>query len=346
MSAHFPARRSARASSRARSDGAAALPGPALRARVIAAHGRMLRVRGEHGEEAMVRSPGREPEIVCGDYVRCEFEARHDELRIVALEPRAGALYRSNARGEGELVAANLTLLVVVIAPLPEPDFYIVDRYLAAAQCAGLRACVVLNKSELDIDASIAAELLVYSTLSLDSIRVSAQNLSGLDALRALLRDQTAVLVGQSGVGKSSLLRALVPDSEAVIGALIRDDEGRHTTSASWLYALPGGGAIIDSPGVRDFAPAIDRLSAAALGFSDVAALSEHCRFGDCRHMREPDCAVRAALGGRLSERRYESYRRLLRLYERLGEARAAEPTRGARGRHGAARRSPPRAGR
>ena len=344
MSAHFPARGSDRASSRAQSDGPAPLSAQSLRARVIAAHGRMLRLRCENGEEAMVRSPGREPEIVCGDYVRCEFDARHDELRIVALEPRAGALYRSNARGEAELVAANLSLLLIVIAPLPEPDFYLVDRYLAAAQCAGLRACVVLNKSELDIDASIAAELLIYSTLSLDSMRVSAQSLSGLEALRALLRDETAVLLGQSGVGKSSLLRALVPDSEAAVGALIRDDEGRHTTTASWLYALPGGGAIIDSPGVRDFAPAIDRLTAAALGFSDVAALSEHCRFGNCRHMREPDCAVRAALGGRLSERRYESYRRLLRLYERLGEARSSEPTRGPGGRRGAARRAPPRA--
>jgi ribosome biogenesis GTPase len=107
-------------------------------------------------------------------------------------------------------------------------------------------------------------------------------------------------MVGQSGVGKSSLLRALVPDSDAAIGTLVRDRcDGRHTTTASWLYALPQGGALIDSPGVRDFAPAIDRLHDADLGFTEIAALSAHCRFGDCRHMREPDCAVRAAAGAR-----------------------------------------------
>ena len=113
-------------------------------------------------------------------------------------------------------------------------------------------------------------------------------------------------------------MTGLMPDSEAAIGTLMRDQAGRHTTSASWLYALPQGGALIDSPGVRDFAPAIDRLDDADLGFTDVAALSMHCRFGDCRHLREPGCAVRAGVDGALSARRYESYRRLRRLWERL----------------------------
>jgi len=322
MSARFPVKKSSRAQAGAEPGGAAAAP--ALRARVIAAHGQLLRVRTGAGEEAMARSPGRDTPVVCGDLVQCEFDARHEELRIVGLEPRSGALYRSNARGKGELIAANLTLLLVVVAPLPIPDFYVVDRYLAAARCAGIRAGVLLNKIELGSDPAIDQEMLAYAQLGLDTQRVSALASTGIAELRTLLREHTAVLVGQSGVGKSSLLRALVPDSAATVGALIRDDEGRHTTTATWLYALPGGGALIDSPGVRDFAPAIDRLDASGLGFSDIEALSAQCRFADCLHLREPDCAVQQAVGGALGARRYESYRRLRRLYERLHEAHPA----------------------
>jgi ribosome biogenesis GTPase len=296
------------------------------RARVIAAHGRMLRVRNAEGHEQMARPSARAGQAVCGDEVDCEYDARHEELRVVALVPRSSALYRSNARGRGELIAANLSLLSIVVASLPVPDFFIVDRYLSAAQCAGIRAAVLLNKSELGSDAALDEELRNYERLGIAVLRVSAVTHQGLEALRAALRGQTTAFVGQSGVGKSSLLRALVPDSEASVGALIRDDEGRHTTTATRLYQLADGGAIVDSPGVRDFAPAIDRLNDPALGFTEIDALSPGCRFSDCRHLREPDCAVRAALGGSLSERRYESYRRLRRLSERL---RAAPGARG-----------------
>jgi ribosome biogenesis GTPase len=289
-------------------------------ARVIIAHGRRLHVRSDDGSESVARAARRDLQVVCGDRVYCAHDARHDELHVVALAPRAGALYRSNARGGSELIAANLSLLVAVVAALPVPDFFVVDRYLCAAQSAGIAACVVFNKAELGADPAAVRELQVLAAVGYPCLQVSADRGLGLDALRALLREQTAVLVGQSGVGKSSLLRVLVPTSDAAIGTLIRDDEGRHTTTTTRLYELPGGGALIDSPGVRDFAPAIDRLVAPALGFREIAALSGRCRFADCQHLREPDCAVRQALeDGSLSARRYESYRRLHRLAERLG---------------------------
>ena len=145
MPARFPVKKSGRHGPGAPLSGAAptgaanAAAAAGSRARVIAAHGHMLTVRLEHGGEAVARAMGRKLQVVCGDYVRCEFDERHGELRIVALEPRSGALYRSNAHGSGELIAANLSLLLVVVAPLPAPDFYIVDRYLAAAQCAALK---------------------------------------------------------------------------------------------------------------------------------------------------------------------------------------------------------------
>jgi ribosome biogenesis GTPase / thiamine phosphate phosphatase len=287
-------------------------------------HRRLLRVRTEEGREAVARPARRELSIVCGDFVRCELDARHDELNVVAVEPRTSALYRTNARGGSELIAANLSLLLVVVAPLPRPDFFVVDRYLCAAQCGGLAAAVVLNKSELPIEADIEQELAAYGAAGYRCLRVSAQQQTALDALLAWLPQRTAMLVGQSGVGKSSLLRKLVPDSDVPIGELIRDDEGRHTTTATRLYEVPGGGEIIDSPGVRDFAPAIDRLERSDLGFLEIEQLAAQCRFADCRHMHEPDCAVRTAVGTALSARRYESYRRLRRLYERLSAERLA----------------------
>ncbi|MFI4865636.1 MAG: ribosome small subunit-dependent GTPase A [Steroidobacterales bacterium] len=293
-------------------------------ARVTVTHRRLLHVRCADGREAVARPARRELSIVCGDFVHCQLDQRHGELNVVAVEPRSSALYRTNARGGSELIAANLSLLLVVAAPLPQPDFFVVDRYLCAAQCAGVAAAVVLNKSELAIDADIERELASYSAAGYRCLRVSTLQQNAIAALSALLPQQTAMLVGQSGVGKSSLLRQLVPGSEAAIGELIRDDEGRHTTTATRLYQLPGGGEIIDSPGVRDFAPAIDRLNGSDLGFPEIEALAPRCRFADCRHLREPDCAVRAAIGTGFSERRYESYRRLRRLYERLSAERLA----------------------
>jgi ribosome biogenesis GTPase len=293
-------------------------------ARVTVTHRRLLHVRTEDGLEAVARPARRELSIVCGDFVRCELDERHGELNVVAVEPRSSALYRTNARGGSELIGANVSLLLVVVAPLPQPDFFVVDRYLCAARCGGLAAAVVLNKSELPIDAAIEQEMAHYSAAGYASLRVSAHEPGALQQLSALLPQQTAMLVGQSGVGKSSLLRQLVPGSEAAVGELIRDDEGRHTTTATRLYRVPAGGEIIDSPGVRDFAPAIDRLNGTDLGFLEIETLAPGCRFADCRHLREPDCAVRAAVGAGLSERRYESYRRLRRLYERLSAERVA----------------------
>jgi ribosome biogenesis GTPase len=292
--------------------------------RVIATFGRHLLVRDAAGREQRARPFGRALNVVCGDEVRCRIDARHDELHVVEVLPRRTSLWRTNLRGATEPVVANLTELLVVLAPLPAADFFIVDRYLAAATAAGITAALLVNKSELGIEAQTTTELATYAAAGYPSLECSAATGAGLEALeRRLDAGSVAALVGQSGVGKSSLLRRLVPQAEVAVGELVRAEEGRHTTTAARLYQLEGGGALIDSPGVRDFAPALDMLDERSLGFVEVAQLAPRCRFLDCRHMREPGCAVQqAAESGALAPRRYESYRRLRRLREDLGARR------------------------
>jgi ribosome biogenesis GTPase / thiamine phosphate phosphatase len=295
-----------------------------LLGRVIATFGRHLLVRDAAGRELRARPFGRALTVVCGDEVRCRLDARHDEVHVIEVLPRRSALWRANARGGAEPVVANLTHLYVVLAALPAADFFIVDRYLAAATAAGIAATLVVNKSELGIDARMRGELEVYAAAGYEALECSAVTGDGLSALAASLGPTSvAALVGQSGVGKSSLLRRLVPDAAVAVGELVRAEEGRHTTTASRLFELPGGAALIDSPGVRDFAPALESLDERSLGFVEIALLAPGCRFLDCRHMREPGCAVRAAAeSGALAPRRYESYRRLRRLREELSAKR------------------------
>ena len=291
---------------------------------MVATFGRHMTVRAADGRLLRARPFGRSLTVVCGDTVRCQADSRHDELHVVEVLPRRSALYRATARGGSEPVVANLQRLLVVLAPLPSPDLFVVDRYLAAATSAHIEATLVVNKEELGIDAALAAELEVYGTAGYTTLRCSAASGAGVEALLATIpAGAAAALVGQSGVGKSSLIARLLPGEQLAIGELVREEEGRHTTTASRLFDLPERRALIDSPGVRDFAPAIDSLEPRSLGFVEVERLAGQCRFQDCRHMREPDCAVQAAAAaGTLHLRRYESYRRLRRLREELSAAR------------------------
>ena len=291
-------------------------------ARVIGAFGRQVRVRTSDGTEYPARPLGRALGIVCGDEVRCRHDERHGEVHVLEVLPRRTALYRTNARGRAEAVLANLTRLLVVIAPLPEPDLFVADRYLAAAASAGIEPILIVNKADLGLDAALGAALEGYRQADTPSIEVSAVTGVGEAELLAACRGRTAALVGQSGVGKSSLAARLAPEERIEVGALARAAEGRHTTTASRLFTLPGGGELIDAPGVRDFAPAIECLEPRTLGFAELARLAGGCRFLDCQHLREPDCAVRAAVEqGQMDPRRYESYRRLRRLQQTLGTA-------------------------
>jgi ribosome biogenesis GTPase len=295
-------------------------------ARVTATFGRHLLVRDASGKELEARPFGRGLNVVCGDNVRCRPDPHHDEIHVVEIIQRRTALYRSNVRGATEPVIANLSRLMVVLAPVPVPDLFVVDRYLSAAESGGIAGLLVVNKIELGIDDQLAAQLDVFTAAGYRWFPCSVKTGEGIDALLEICAGQVAALVGQSGVGKSSLVDRLIPGAGVEIGDLVREEEGRHTTTASRMFDLPLSGNLIDSPGVRDFAPAVDRLDARSLGFVEVERLAPQCRFSDCRHMREPGCAVQGATeNGGMSPRRYESYRRLRRLYEELTAARGPE---------------------
>lgn len=294
--------------------GAAALPG-----RIVSSHGRRVVVEDDAGRRHACRLFGRRLQAVCGDRVQWTPESAEGAGGLVrGVEPRRSQLARTSLLGEAEVIVANLDQIVAVLAPLPAPDFGLCDRYLAAAEWAGLAAAVVMNKADLAAatDPALVAELGVYEGLGYPAIASSKRVPDGVDALRKVLGDKVSVLVGQSGVGKSSLLNELVPGVEATVQEISQaTDEGRHTTTASALYHLPGGGDLIDSPGVRDFAPPLPAPRDVATGFREIAAASRGCRFPDCRHVGEPGCAVEPlATGGRIWKRRLSSYRQLYRL--------------------------------
>jgi ribosome biogenesis GTPase len=283
---------------------------------VLASYGRGVLVQAD-GTTLHCALSGRKQRIVCGDRVAWAFPPSADGPSVQSVELRRNLIERIDARGRAEPVAANIGRLAIVVAAEPEPDWFLVDRYWAAAVLKDLDGLLIVNKRDLGTQ-SIQTELETYRGLSLNCVEVSAQSGMGMADLERSLADGVTLLVGQSGVGKSSLVNTLIPDAAAQTAELTRDIEGRHTTTTARWYAM-GSAAVIDAPGVRDFAPPASLVRAAERGFIEIHRLSVHCRFKDCRHMEEPGCAVRVAVTAReIAPRRYESYRRLFRLYEKL----------------------------
>lgn len=284
--------------------------------RVVSAHGRDAVVEDTMRRRIHCRLQGRRLSVVCGDRVSwIEADTEGAAGLITAVGPRTTELARMNLRGKAEVVAANLTQLVSVIAPLPTADLGLCDRYLAAAEWAGLKACVVANKSDLpEARAMLGEALECYAALGYPVAWTSKRAPDGAVELALRLKDEISVLVGQSGVGKSSLINLLVPGVEAIVREISRATEtGQHTTSVSSLYQLPSGGDLVDSPGVRDYAPPLPSPRQIASGFREIASLAANCRFKDCMHLREPGCAVAvAANAGEIPARRIASYRQLV----------------------------------
>ncbi|MEJ2592437.1 MAG: small ribosomal subunit biogenesis GTPase RsgA [Candidatus Thiodiazotropha sp.] len=290
---------------------------PPCEGRVIIRHGATLGVLDEDGELILCQTRQNIGHPVCGDRVILQPTGETGGV-VTALLPRESVLSRPDFSGRDKPLAANLTQLVVVLAPKPEPSGYLLEQYLVTAEIIRVKPLIAVNKIDLLAGAAATAffrELEHYNAIGYPRVEVSAKRDHGLDALIERLKDETSILVGQSGVGKSSLINALLPDHDVETGRLSQATGlGRHTTSAATLYRLPQGGELIDSPGVRSFRLTDLSRSELEQGFPEFRPYLGQCRFHNCTHEHEPGCAVRAAMDeGRISPRRLENFLRLSR---------------------------------
>jgi len=256
--------------------------------------------------------------MVAGDWVEVENQP-NGPAAIVSIAPRGSVLERPDRRGELKPVAANLTRLVIVSATTPGIDTLLIDSYCCAAERAGIEPVLLINKSDL-LDpmqlASVTDMIDDYRRIGYHTLLTSALLEDSADELNSLFGGHTSVLVGQSGTGKSSIVNRILPDKSIRTATLSRTTgQGGHTTTATTLYNLESGGCLIDSPGVRGFA--LGKIAQAALAqtFREFHDYALNCRFGNCIHKNEPECAVQQAVADHdIATSRYRSYLELLEL--------------------------------
>lgn len=283
---------------------------------VVTHSGRNLVVEDAQGGLHLCSARRKLGRIVCGDRVQWQATAPGQGV-VTGLEARTTLLTRPDERGNERPLAANLDQLVVVCAPEPPLSEGLIDRYLVVAELIGVRALILVNKADLLAPAAHAhleERLTAFAALGYGVLFSSARDEAQAATLAPHFSGHTSILVGQSGVGKSSLVRLLLPDVDIRIGRLSEASGlGRHTTTETTLYHLPGGGDLIDSPGVRDFQLWQATPADLQRGFRELAPYAGQCRFHNCRHLSEPGCAVAAAAeSGAVDARRLASYRSLL----------------------------------
>jgi ribosome biogenesis GTPase len=290
---------------------------------IVTGHGELrAQLSGRFGHAA---GAGSHP--VVGDWVAAAARASEGSATIHAVLPRRTAFARKMAGGHAaQVVAANVDVALLVTSMNADLNPRRLERYLATAWASGAKPVIVLTKADLCGDPAAAIRRAEDVAFGVPVLCVSAATGAGMDALAAQLRPgETCVLVGSSGVGKSTLVNALAGAAVMATGA-IRDSDarGRHTTTHRELSRLPGGALVLDTPGMRELG-LIDADAGVAQAFEDVEQLSRQCRFRDCGHSTEPGCAVRAALAAAtLDAARWKSFQKLQR--ELAREARREDP--------------------
>ena len=277
--------------------------------KVITRYGQRQLVENEQGRVFQSVSRQNIGLSVAGDRVLFQ-KTKHDEAIVTAIYPRDSELKR-----QGKLIAANIDQLWLVVALEPHYEFELIDRYLIMAENSKLPIGIIVNKIELSSDEkSTTKDFLNYKSLGYDVHFVSVKNQTNLDSFKEKLVHKSHIFLGQSGVGKSSLINSLIPDLELRVSEISNKSKlGKHTTTNTTIYHIPSGGDLIDSPGVREFQ--LENLTELEIksGFKEFKALSSECRFRDCRHINEPNCAVKDSLDqGKISNNRYQSYLNIL----------------------------------
>ena len=279
---------------------------------VIARYGKQALIETRAGDRLLCHLRAHLESPVAGDNI---LWLPTEEAGVVeAVVKRRNVLQRPDAQGRLRPVATNIDLMLIVFAPEPAPQTNLIDRYLIAAENMEVEAALVLNKADLlRPEDELAGQLDRYAALGYRTL-VTHDGLPDDSDLTSLIGQDTLVLVGQSGVGKSSLIQRLLPDASIRVGALSEfADKGRHTTTTAELFHLPGGGRLIDSPGVRDFGLTHVAPETIFSGFREFSPFLGQCRFRDCQHQSEPGCALIAAVEtGDISSERFESFHQIV----------------------------------
>jgi ribosome biogenesis GTPase len=288
---------------------------------VIAMHGPLVRV--QVGEQTLVVASRRRlnweggtpasARLVVGDGVTVEMQG--EDGVIIAVHARRNSLQRkAPSKNRAQLLAANVDQALLVFAarePAPKPG--LLDRFLVACHLAGIRAVITLNKIDQGTE-DVDGWLPTYDELGLRVLRVSARTGWGLGVVKRMLVDKTTLFCGPSGAGKSSLLNAVYPGFRLKVGELSESTgKGRHTTSLAELMPLPYGGFVVDTPGLKEFGVWEASREELEGAFPEIANRVEGCRFPNCSHLHEPDCAVREAVeSGQISAERLRSFHKIL----------------------------------
>lgn len=272
---------------------------------------------GEHkGQNFRCHLRANLPPLVTGDTVIWRKGNQGNGV-IVAQQPRRSELCRPDARGTLKPVAANVDLMIIVFAPLPEPHANLIDRYLIAAAHANIQPLLLLNKADLlatQADPRVQSLVQTYEDLGYPLLKVSAHVGDGITQLEHMLKERISVFVGQSGVGKSSLVNRLLPDINTRVGALSElTQKGTHTTTTARLFHFPQGGDLIDSPGIREFGLSHVTVADVEAGFTEFANFLGRCRFRNCSHEHEPNCALLSAVEqGAIHPQRLASFKHII----------------------------------